>query len=347
METLNFLPPQPVKNKSDKWRSIIAVAVIFLGLGSFFAYQKIKFFASDWQEISKTFQDISASVVKDLSGKSGGDVTVEPPPQIQPRLPELHGEMFNAEKFSAQAIIVKDENTGAVLFKKNEYQKRPIASITKLMSALVILEKSINWSTSTKVTSDDVVDTHMYAGETYTLEELWNSALIGSSNKAIITLADVVGLPREAFIERMNDKAKELGMGDSVFVDPSGIAEGNIASASDVAILINEAMKSDKIRQTLLSKEFTVFSKEKKQKHHMWNTDWLLLGWVPNSFSKFNGGKTGYIGVSGYNFAMQVGDEQGHLINVVVLGSDTNESRFTEAKEIAEWVFKNYKWPEP
>ncbi len=78
----------------------------------------------------------------------------------------------------------------------------------------------------------------------------------------------------------------------------------------------------------------------------MYNTNWMLLGWVTNDFYKLYGGKTGYIVASGYNFTMRVENEDNHILDVVVLGADSHEGRFTEARDVAEWVFDNYTWPE-
>lgn len=275
----------------------------------------------------------------------GGDVTPDPPPPPAPKLPERLGEPPFPNAFTAKSIIVKDTETGAVLYGKDEYAERPIASITKFMSALVILERQPEWSATTTVPDDGVPDTHMYAGDTYTMRDLWNAALVGSSNKAIMALADAVGWPRDAFVERMKEKALELGMTSARFTEPTGLDPGNAASASDVAVLVAEAMKSEDILQAVVQKEFSLYSKERKKTHHMWNTDWLLLGWIPQDFPDFRGGKTGYIPASGYNFAMQAGD-RARLLTVVVLGAETHEARFTEARDIAAWALANYRWPE-
>ena len=150
--------------------------------------------------------------------------------------------------------------------------------------------------------------------------------------------------PQEAFVERMNEKALELGMTDTSFTDPSGLDDTDISTPSDLSILLDEALKQEKIKNTVLTPETNLYSAERKTKHHIWNTDWILLGWIPSDFDVFNGGKTGFITASGYNFTMQVG-QNGHLINVVVLGAADHEKRFTEARDVANWVFANYKWP--
>jgi D-alanyl-D-alanine carboxypeptidase len=141
----------------------------------------------------------------------------------------------------------------------------------------------------------------------------------------------------------MNIKARELGMFDASFFEPSGLNADNVASASDVAILLEEAMKHKEIVDAVNLPSYTLATNRNQEK--IWNTNWLLMRWVPHHFSSIIGGKTGYIPESGYNFAMQV-EQDGRTLTVVILGADSNEARFTEARDIAEWVYANYEWPD-
>lgn len=284
---------------------------------------------------------------------AGGDVTIAPPNHANmpiepppPSPPELVGLSFDTAQLSAHGALVRDVQSGAILFEKEGSTPRPIASITKLMSALVILEKQPNWNATTTVIGADTLDTHMYAGDIYGLSELWQAALVASSNKAIITLAHALDWPVEAFVERMNQRAIELGLTSAIFRDPTGLDEGNVASPQDVARLLERASASSEIRERLVQKEVTLFSKERRKSHHMWNTNWLLLGWIPHTFEGELLGKTGYTTAAGYNFAVLVSDGSDHMIEVVILGAVTHEARFTEAKALAEWALKNYVWKE-
>lgn len=264
---------------------------------------------------------------------------------IKSPVPNLKTEnIIFPDNFSAQAILVKDQSTGKLLFAKNIYDKRAIASITKLMSVLVLLEKEIDWDEIVLVIGEDSLDTHIYAGEKYSKEDLWQASLIASSNKAILSLINSSEWNLEEFVLRMNKKAQELGMLDTFFTDPTGLSEKNISTASDLVILLNEALKNKKISSTLSKKELVLYSDLKDKEKKIWNTNWLLLGWVNNNFSIFNGGKTGYIDASLYNFAMQVGDANNNIVNVVVLGANSHEARFVEARDVANWVFDNYIW---
>jgi D-alanyl-D-alanine carboxypeptidase len=338
---INFFPPSPIKDSSNKWRNILGVATILLGIGTIFGWQFIRFSFERPELVNKFITEVISSE----NGQAGGDLLVDPPEISKPKLPELIGEMAVAEDFTAKSMIVKDGKTGVILFSKDPYVVRPIASITKLMSALIILEKNPDWTKTAVVIGEDSLDTHMYAGDIYTFQDLWDAALIGSSNKAIKTLANALGWPEEAFVERMKEKAKELGMSNTSFADPTGLGDENMSTASDLSILLDAALAQEKIRESLGKKELNLYSEERAKAHHMWNTNWLLLGWVPHDFANFLGGKTGYTAAAGYSFAMQVANDSTHAINVVVLGTEAHEARFTEARDIAKWTFENYRWP--
>lgn len=338
----NFLNNNPFNDKDDKWRKWLAVFTAGLCLGAFYLSN---FDLPEENEIlvKKIIKPLEITVSQ---LNRGGDVQVAPPAEATPKFPELKSTMLDSGKFSAGSIFAKDVKTGAVLFHKNEYSARPVASLTKLMSALIILENRPNWSVTTTVIGEDSLDTHMYAGDVYPLEDLWQAALIGSSNKAILSLVSALGLDKNVFVERMNQRAHELGMMETVFTDPSGLDETNVSSASDLALLLQEALQKKRIQTALITKEYNLYSVQRNANHHFWSTNWLLLGWIPNQLPEMRGGKTGYIPASGYNFIMQAGDGQGHFVNVIILGANSHEARFTEARDVAEWVFASYEWPE-
>ncbi len=338
----NFLDNNPFNDRGGKWRKWLAVFAVSMCFGAFYL--------SNF-DLPKQNEVLVSKIIKPLEITAsqlnrGGDVQVSPPAEVKPKFPELKGEMLDSAKFSAGSIFAKDVKTGAVLFRKNEYSARPIASLTKLMSALIILEHRPNWPATTTVIGEDSLDTHVYAGDVYTLEDLWHTALIGSSNKAILSLVNALGFEQNVFVERMNQKARELGMMETVFTDSSGLDETNVSSASDLSILLQEALQKKRIWTALMTKEYNLYSAQRNANHHFWSTNWLLLGWIPNQLPEMRGGKTGYISASGYNFIMQVGDGKGHFINVIILGANSHEARFTEARDVAEWVFKSYEWPE-
>jgi D-alanyl-D-alanine carboxypeptidase len=120
----------------------------------------------------------------------------------------------------------------------------------------------------------------------------------------------------------------------------------NVGSAKDVATLLEEALKNEKIAKTMNISEYYIKPLNKSKPRRVWSTNWLLTKWVPSDFDSKNiCGKTGYIGDSRYNFAVRVSDKADNPIIVVVMGSVSNESRFSEARDLADWTFEKYLWP--
>lgn len=340
---INFVPQSldPLNSKSDRWRNWVFVIVI-LFLPVLFLFRDVRtwswgVFKHEVNRIQEFTDSLNRNVV-------GGDVVSLPLQPPKPRAENITGVVLNPARFTAKSMLVKDHENGIVLFGKNEYESWPMASITKLISALVLQNIEYNWTSSTFAAVDAIPDTFVVSGSLYALADLWTAGLVGSANRAILSLVDGSGLSRGEFVKLMNDKARELGMMNTVLVEPTGLDERNVTTASDLALLISEVMRHEKIKTALRMREFTITPLGGKTGRHMWNTDWLLLRWIPHSFIDLKGGKTGYIPASGYNFVMQVGDEAGNLLDVVILGASSNETRFMEAKEAAEWVFNNFEW---
>ncbi len=323
--------------------SLLFLAILALGLGFFFGLDVVK---APTKTVNKAPQiDFSLSDVASLAAalfaeRSTPAVVVEP--AVLPPLRVSEGDLPTT---SAHAFLVRDVSSGAFLLNGDAYTPFAIASITKLMSALVLLDTKIDWEATAIVPADEVSDSHVLSGEVQTKAWLWQAGLVGSSNKAILALVDSSGLTREAFVVRMNEKARVLGMSRAVFTDPTGLEVGNQASVADVSTLLDAAMKQGEIRSALMTPSYDIVRGGKKVST-VWSTNWLMLGWVPHTFASVIGGKTGYIPESGYNVSLRIKNEDDREIDVVVLGSSSTESRFTDAKSLAEWVFAHYEWKE-
>ncbi len=271
-------------------------------------------------------------------------------PVSRPLLPMLRGkdQTYSATMTAKTAMVVDDE-TNTVLFKSNAEEVRSLASMSKLMSALVLNDLIVNWTTTTVITDEDADPSshHLFVGERYTLEELWRIALVGSSNSAIHALVRSTGFSEEEFALKMNEKARVLGLGSLHFVEPTGLDSRNMGRAVDILRLLKMALQVDRIALALRLPEYYADPLNKTNRHQIWNTNWLLTNWIPNTFDKdFLVGKTGYIDQSGYNFVVRVSRKTSHTIRVIVLGASSNEARFTEARDLAEWTFANFVWPE-
>ncbi len=249
---------------------------------------------------------------------------------------------FDLRLISAAGVLVKDVETGEVLFGNNEYTIRPLASLTKLMTALVLEEEIADWDILATTPDDTIYDSHIFAHESGTLDHWFEVGLVGSSNRAILTLVDASRKSREEFVARMNEKAQELGMLETEFTDPTGIDPGNISTPSDIALLLVEALNNGHITSTLTL--HTVQHEVVKKNTTIQSTNWLLTGWIKSDFVEPIIGKTGYIAESDYNFVGKFSKDKNRHIMVVILGSKDLESRFTDALALANWTFANYEW---
>jgi len=279
----------------------------------------------------------------------GGDVAAENTMLQRPSLPLPIDNTVLDATFTAYSAIVIDAGSGTTLFEKDAKQIRPLASITKIMSAIVLLDLPLKWSATTTVLEADCDNSshQLQAGEIYTLEELWGAALIGSSNSAVRSLVRATGLTTEQFVARMNEKAKNLNFSSLKFVEPTGLDGDNIGDAKDIALLLEEALRFDKIAKTLKIGEYYLHPLNKTKAKRVWSTNWLLTKWVPNNFGPGDiCGKTGFINDARYNFAVELTDEGAHRLVTVVLGAATNEARFSEARDLANWTFDHYLWPD-
>ena len=285
------------------------------------------------------------------SGKraqASGDIYLEKLPTSKSAVPLEKSKIIFSGSSTAVSAIVVDTKTKTVLFNKNIYEVRPLASITKLMTAMVLMDLPINWSSTTVITDEDIAgDHHVNSGEKFTLEDLWHVALIGSSNTSINALVRNSGMTKDKFVILMNQKAKDLKLSSARFDEPIGLSNKNMANALDTAKLLIDALKFDKIYTTVQMGEYYAHPLNNGSARRIWTTNWLLTNWVPNNFKVENiAGKTGFIDDSGYNFVVSLANEKKHNITVVVLGATTNEDRFSEARDLAQWTFDNYLWPD-
>jgi D-alanyl-D-alanine carboxypeptidase len=256
--------------------------------------------------------------------------------------------VFNSSLLAAESVIVADEKTGRVLFEKDSYDKKSIASLTKLMAALVWLENSGDLDGVIEVRNEDFRDggiAYFLAGEKIRAKDLLYSGLVASSNTAMAALARSSGIGSENFIALMNQKAKKLGMENTRFKDPTGLDYHNISTASDIFLLAKEAFRRPEIHKATQLEKYEFRPIGKNIPRVVRNTNWLLNGSLNSGVYKVIGGKTGYIEESNYNLAVRVhNSEKNESVVVIILGSPDKQSRFSEARRLAEWAFNSYLW---
>jgi D-alanyl-D-alanine endopeptidase (penicillin-binding protein 7) len=242
----------------------------------------------------------------------------------------------------AESALALDMKTAKILFQKNGFERRPIASITKLMTALVFLEANPDWNQQLTIVQNDKVNGGRVVfkpGEVVNLRDLFRVALIGSVNSAAEALAEATEMSYEEFINRMNTKAQELDMTEAIFIEPTGIQPGNQATAMNVALLLRAALEEELIREVLTTDRYS-FTSVTGQVHVIDNTNKLL-----GSYLDIVGGKTGYIDEAGFCLVNLVkSDMAPEGIIVVILGAGSKEDRFQQNKFLSQWVFDNWEW---
>ena len=234
----------------------------------------------------------------------------------------------------AEAAIIYDSATGHVLWESNSTNQRSIASITKVMTAAVFVENSPDLSETIVVDRSDVraaSTTYLRAGYTVTKGDLMHLALIASDNAAARALARVSPYGTTAFIARMNEKAKELGLTSTSYSDPSGLLAANVSSAYDMAKLITYVSADERIAGVMRKQNYTVYAGRRMINIH--STNQLVM----KGDYDVQAGKTGFIRSAGYCLATLLKLPSGPEVAVVVLGAKSNAGRFWETRHLVDW----------
>ena len=238
----------------------------------------------------------------------------------------------------AAAAIILDPTTGQVLWGENAQEKRSIASITKVMTAVVFLEDQPDLSQTVTIERGDTYaasTTYLRANERITLDNLLHLTLIASDNAAARALARLSHGGTATFVERMNSKAIELGLESTSFTDPSGLKAENISSAYDLSRLITYAATDERIAPIMRQAEYTVQTSRRTINIH--NTNRLVI----DGDVTVMGGKTGFISKAGHCLATLLRMPQGNQVAVVVLGATSNPGRFWETRHLFNWFSQN------
>ena len=236
----------------------------------------------------------------------------------------------------AEAAIIYNPENGQILWEENAQDQRSIASITKVMTAVVFLENSPDLTREVVVDRSDVYQastTHIRAGYRMSTGDLLHFMLIASDNGAARALARVSPYGSEGFVRRMNEKAKELGLTSTSYADPSGLYAANVSSAYDMARLITYVSGDDRIASIMRTPYYSVTVGRQVIQVHSTN-QLVMRGDVD-----VQAGKTGFIGKAGYCLATLLRlPEGGPQVAVVVLGAKSNPGRFWETRHLFNWL---------
>jgi len=239
-------------------------------------------------------------------------------------------------RLHAKAAYVVDETSNRVLFEKNPDNLYPVASLTKLMTALVYFQTQPQFDQVVEIMPDDVKHSsrsHIRPHEEITVRDLLHAALMSSDNVATKALVRSSGVPLDEFVGRMNALADSMHLTGTHFVEPTGLDERNVASAQAIAALLRTAA-SNPIVSSIMQKQTYSFASNRKL-HRLVSTNRLL-----KSKWRITGGKTGFINEAGYCFATMVETPSGTEVTAVLLGAPSNRLRFAEARRLLDWTFR-------
>ena len=247
----------------------------------------------------------------------------------------------NNPDIKSQAALVFNAKNDRVIYDKNADKVMPIASITKLMTAMVTLDARLSPHEKFTITNADVdklkhSSSRLPVGSTYPRQELLRLALMSSENRAAAALGRTYPGGAKAFVSAMNAKAKKLGMNNSRFIDSTGLNSGNVATARDLAKMVAASNNYAAIREFSTTSQHSVSPGNKRGQLQYVNSNSL----VRNQGWDINVSKTGYLSEAGRCLVMQA-KISGQPMVIVLLNSWGKNTRIGDANRVKKWIESN------
>ena len=241
----------------------------------------------------------------------------------------------NAIETSATSAILMDMDNNKILYSKNIHKVRSVASISKIMTAVLAIESGkLDETVTINNSINKAYGSAIYIkeGEKLTLRDLVYGLMLRSGNDAALAIADYVG--EDNFIEMMNNKASEIGMKNTTFNNPHGLdeEEGNYSTAYDMAILTSYAMKLNEYKKIVSTKKYTL---KTNKNYYVWKNKNKLL----TTYKYATGGKTGFTKIAKRTLVTTASKNNINLVAVTL--NDGND--FKDHRDLFEYAFENYK----
>ncbi|MCK9379095.1 MAG: serine hydrolase [Candidatus Moranbacteria bacterium] len=364
----NFKDLNDNRSKKGSGRIFVLLLAIVFSAGIFLFFhsdeRNIPFFSAKREESSvfgKSNEEVAGNIFRNNEDnfggdKSGRDIFFEnktPLSQFQPERKEKVDDLVLPD---AHASLILDVDSGTILHYSNGKERRQIASLTKLMTAILVMERVKDLDEAVTI-GDEVyiegtkvgcprsgycIGQRLQVGEQISARSLLTAMLMNSANDAATALGKHIGGSIEGFSELMNARANELGLRDSHFCTPSGLEiDGHenecYSTAYDIARIAAYSMKFDLIWDIMRMPPHTIYSIDGKLAHDILNTD-QVLDQVPNCL----GGKTGFTPLAGSSLLMGATDSTGKHKIVAVLLDDPY--RWQDIKTMIDWTFDSCEW---
>lgn len=254
-------------------------------------------------------------------------------------LTEVSSDIIEEPQINSRAAIVYDRTSGSILYGKNEYEKRKMASTTKILTAIIVIENSnlddiVTVSSKAAGTGGSRLGLH--TNDKISVRDLLYGLMLSSGNDAAVALAEHVGSDLSSFATLMNNKCKSLGLTSTHFVTPHGLDnDDHYTTAYELAIITNYALKNKTFYNYVGTKNHTVFINGHSK--NLSNTNELL-----GNLNGVYGVKTGF--TNGANRCLVTSVKRGNMdLICIVLGSDTKKDRTQDSIKLIEYAFKNFE----
>lgn len=248
---------------------------------------------------------------------------------------------INADEITSPSVILMEKSTGQILFEKDSHTRLPPASVTKVMTLLLVMEAIEDG----KLSLEDTVSVSEHAasmggsqvflspGEVMSVNDLLKATVIASGNDSAVALAETVAGSESGFVELMNARAKELGMNDTTFVNCTGLdADGHLTSAHDIAVMSRELIRHDKIKEY----STTWMDSLRNGAFTLANTNKLI-----RSYQGITGLKTGSTGNAKYCLSATA-ERNGMELIAAIMAAPSSKERFADASNLLNYGFANY-----
>lgn len=267
-----------------------------------------------------------------LAAEGEAEVTTTEPDFYELGLPDAKPR-HRGRQYAARSVLLWDSATQTIRYEQNGFERLPIASLTKLMTAMVALDYGIDWEKQSTIELDEYVSGGrllLHPGEQARVRDLFVASLLGSANNATLAYVRSLGIPTKEFQQAMNRKAVSLGLEQTHFADTTGLDKNNVSTAYEVARLAEHAFAHypDIARATQQS-EYTFRLHGSDREHTIRNTNKLIA----DGGDTYSGSKTGYIYESRYCLVVRGAGEKATLIGVV-LGSPSEPDNFFAMQQL-------------
>lgn len=248
-------------------------------------------------------------------------------------LPGITAKDSSDTSLQAKSALLYSTETNSIVFEQGAFDRRPLASITKLMTAMVALDHGIKWNTEANILPNEYVqggELVLTPGETVTMKDLFNASLLGSANNATLAYVRQLGISKDAFVQEMNRKAIALGLEQTEFVDVTGLSPENVSTAYEIALMAHHAFtKYPEISQATSRREYALTMRGSGREHTIHTTNKLVL----DGELEVMGSKTGFLYEAGYCLVVEGAGIYKNML-AVVMDTPSEQAQFIEIQRL-------------